>query len=496
MENKQIDNELCDVVSVIAVSFNQENLILETLDSIYNQDYEKIELIVSDDGSNDGTVEQVRSWLTENGKRFLRATLLTSEANEGICRNVKKGISHATGYWIKPIACDDILCQDAVTKFVKESLTENLDLIFSQMTLFRGKRDCIEATFNYLKNPLKISLLDNPLMLHDVVLMDNFLPAPSAFYTRRIFDAAGGIDTRFKHLDDWPLWMRMIPLVGRIGWIEKPLVLYRISEKSISQSKNKLAFNPNLFIDLQTFYKLYQIKINSKLARWHLLVRYKRSKFVYENFGNSSVAYKILKPIQLISPVAWIEAKNKITRAAGLFLRNFIPILRSFRYFGFYGVKQQIRVYGRINIIIDDKRMKIGRRAVIHDGVTLVANAGENLSIELGDSVTLEKNAYINAQEGSVSIGNCVHIGVGCVLQGNGGLKVGNFTMFGPYSQVYTSNHRTSSPPLPRYLLGEKRRGVSIGENCWIGASVILLPGTRVESNTVIPAATLKKRSD
>lgn len=67
------------LVSVAVVTYNSSKTVLETLDSIYNQTYPNLELIVSDDCSPDNTVEICREWIAGHSRRFIRTELLTVE---------------------------------------------------------------------------------------------------------------------------------------------------------------------------------------------------------------------------------------------------------------------------------------------------------------------------------------------------------------------------------------------------------------------------------
>lgn len=482
------------LVSVVAIAYNNATLVLETLESIRRQDYGAIELIVSDDGSKDGTPAVVERWLQQHGARFQGVRLLTSAANEGICRNVAKGIAAAHGSWIKAIACDDILCDDAISKFVEQTERDGTELAFSQITKFRAEGTQLQAQGNLLTNEREIALIGQPGALLQAIRRENFLPAPGAFYSRRLFEAVGGIDTSFKHLDDWPLWLRMLPVAQRVSWIEKPLVLYRISDSSISQKKKAQPIGALLYADRQQLYHQLQRPQLSGLEGWHVHLQMLRNRLTFETLGNTWSAYKLLMPLQFLSPLAWKGMAARALQVLTLARENALPLARGAYYFGLPGLRRRVRVFGPISMRIPRSRVNIGHRVIIYAGAVLRGNKGASDTITVGSFSILEQNSYVNAHGGHVVLGEHVHVGVGCVLQGQGILEVGDNTMFGPYAQVYTSNHRTSSPPLPRHLLGEKPRPVTIGRNCWIGANCIILPGARIPDEAILPASTVVRR--
>jgi len=97
------------LISVIISAFNSSPFIEETLDSVRNQTWAGLELIVSDDCSNDNTVDICRNWIRDHKSRFVRTELITSDQNTGVAGNANRGIRAAQGEWIKFLGADDTL---------------------------------------------------------------------------------------------------------------------------------------------------------------------------------------------------------------------------------------------------------------------------------------------------------------------------------------------------------------------------------------------------
>lgn len=76
--------------SVVVLTYNQEDLIVDCLQSILSQTYPKIELIVSDDASQDTTLRRVEHWLEKANHRFQRVGILSSSVNKGIPSNYNR----------------------------------------------------------------------------------------------------------------------------------------------------------------------------------------------------------------------------------------------------------------------------------------------------------------------------------------------------------------------------------------------------------------------
>ena len=290
------------LVSIVAISYNQAEWVIEALNSIFQQDYKNIELIISDDASTDGTKNIIQSWINQYEHRFKNIALLTSKENQGICLNIAKGIKASKGIWIKPMACDDFLRKDAISKFVTQVKEDGAEVAFSQAMKFHlddfGNRYC-----ESLVGDDDIAIIKEPAdRIYYALRLRNFLPAPSAFYSRKIFNLAGGIDIRFKHLDDWPLWLRMITIINKVSWVNSELVFYRVSEKSIT-STQKVPISYFLYEDIQLFTNVIQYPALTLLERFDRGLFMLRQRLVVKYFGNSRLAYLVLTTMQLASPI-------------------------------------------------------------------------------------------------------------------------------------------------------------------------------------------------
>ena len=72
------------LVSVIVLAYKSAKTIAQTLDSIKNQTYQNIELIITDDCSPDHTVKETQRWLADNEGALPKMRLVTTQQNTGI----------------------------------------------------------------------------------------------------------------------------------------------------------------------------------------------------------------------------------------------------------------------------------------------------------------------------------------------------------------------------------------------------------------------------
>lgn len=114
--------------------------------------------------------------------------------------------------------------------------------------------------------------------------------------------------------------------------------------------------------------------------------------------------------------------------------------------------------------------------------------------IQLGDNVSIGSFSQVvvsttlnNPGEG-IEIGARVGIGEFAYLGGGGGLRIGNDCIVGQYFSCHPENHVFSDNEQLIRLQGVTRKGIEIGEGCWIGSKVTILDGARVGAHCVIAA--------
>jgi len=214
------------LVSVVVVTYNSAKYVLETLDSVKRQTYQNIELIITDDCSKDNTVEIIKDWVDKNKERFVRTYFSESSINSGVSGNCNRGCKAAQGEYIKTIAGDDILENEAITDFMDYINTNrSVSLIYAQVTLINEKSEITEFV------NLKIA---KKRLTFDREFQSNMVYAPSIFFSKSIYDKVNGFDENLK-LEDIDFYLRILDQGGIIEYLEKPVAFYRIHSLSLSQ---------------------------------------------------------------------------------------------------------------------------------------------------------------------------------------------------------------------------------------------------------------------
>ncbi len=113
------------LASIALICYNQENTIVEALQSLVAQDYKNFELIISDDCSSDNTVDVIKNFINNIPSEKLKIRLNVNDINIGIGGNLAKAVSLCTGEFIIPASGDDISASTRVSTVMSAWLKSN-----------------------------------------------------------------------------------------------------------------------------------------------------------------------------------------------------------------------------------------------------------------------------------------------------------------------------------------------------------------------------------
>ena len=94
-------------VSIIIASYNYENYIKETIQSVLNQTFEDWEMIIVDDGSKDNSIEVIKEYCSQDNRiKFFQHE---NGENKGLIETLKLGIEKASSNWLVFVESDDFI---------------------------------------------------------------------------------------------------------------------------------------------------------------------------------------------------------------------------------------------------------------------------------------------------------------------------------------------------------------------------------------------------
>ena len=145
-------------------------------------------------------------------------------------------------------------------------------------------------------------------------------------------------------------------------------------------------------------------------------------------------------------------------------------------------------------------RIRTGEGAMIMPGARLIcsgmppylAGSGE---ISIGARSLIRESAFLQTYGGRIEIGDDSSVNPFCVLQGNGGITIGNGVLIGAHVQIFSANHVHLRTDTRIQSQGQTALGVTIGDDIWIGAGSIILDGVTIGDGAVIAAGSVVNKS-
>lgn len=224
------------LVSVVVITYNSEKFILETLESIKEQTYPNLELIISDDNSKDNTVSICQEWIQKHSSRFKNVQIITSPINTGIPANCNRGYRNAKGIWIKGIAGDDALEKDCISKYI------DFTNMYPQASICHSKQHCFNDTFNpsslNIEKEIKYlnclySVSPNYKRQFFYLCLSNSIAAPTVFMKKSLFEAVGEFDESISMCEDYPMWLKITKNGYPFYFLNEYTTLYRMHSDSV-----------------------------------------------------------------------------------------------------------------------------------------------------------------------------------------------------------------------------------------------------------------------
>jgi len=253
------------LVSICIPTYNGEDFIAEALSSALSQTYPKIEIIISDDGSTDRTVEFATSF---QGKFSVDFTILYHE-QYGLVHNWNFCLSQAKGKYIKFLFQDDLLESNCLEEMVNlAEQDDEIGLVFSPrevflsgeaesnptcMAVYLGIRDLHKGWSDLKEIQLGQKLLGDANLLQSPI---NKIGEPSSVLIRKkVFETVGLFDPELCQLVDLDMWLRIMGHY-KIGFVDKSLSSFRIPPRQ--QTHQNIHDKATLLLDSRNFYnKIY-----------------------------------------------------------------------------------------------------------------------------------------------------------------------------------------------------------------------------------------------
>lgn len=283
------------LVSIVIVTYNFEKIILECLESVERQTYRNLEIIISDDCSKDETLKICENWKKLNEKNF-KIKILSSLKNEGVTKNINKGVKIANGEWIKILAGDDLLKEDAIEKFMQYKNLKEAEIIFSKAETFKIENNIrIRGEIVPNKENEKFYMLPENEKLESL-LENNNIVAPATIIRRKLLEKMNYFDERFKMVEDWPFWIKLLKNNIKFYYYPIVTVYYRKSNSSVSGKGAQGRINKLMYEFKKEYYEyIYKNEVKSKIKKWNKRMEILKETIIIKNNNKSCVLSQIVR---------------------------------------------------------------------------------------------------------------------------------------------------------------------------------------------------------
>lgn len=226
-------------VSILITVYNLSAYIRTTIDSAINQDYDNIEVVISDDASSDDSAKIIREYQDKYPGKIVA---IFNKNNVGITRNSNIALKHATGDLIAMLDGDDIYLPGKISLQVKEFLNdERVTLCYHAGEIF----DSATGATMYITNQ-KLSEDTNSA---EEIIMKGGIPITSSVMLRRSAIPNSGFNENLPSVNDW--WMFIeVALKGKVVKANGIYSRYRKHGKGISEKSLQLLKESLLTLDL------------------------------------------------------------------------------------------------------------------------------------------------------------------------------------------------------------------------------------------------------
>lgn len=215
------------LVSVCIPAYNNEEYIGRTIESVFDQSYQKWELIIVDDCSTDRTVEIVNGYQEQDS----RVHLFQNESNLGMAGNWNRCVELASGDYIKFICADDILLEKCIETELNIFLKNpELSMVVSDSRLINDQDVPTGAFPRYPFGGIK----DGRRLAKRSLIFINYFGMPCAvMFRKELFLRVGGFSKEFHYIVDFDLWLAMA-FHGKVYVNKRVLNCFRLRADSNS----------------------------------------------------------------------------------------------------------------------------------------------------------------------------------------------------------------------------------------------------------------------
>lgn len=219
------------LVSIVIACYNHEQFVKDSIQSVINQTYTNIELIIIDDGSTDNSIAMIQQMVEFCEIRFARFEF-RSRPNKGLSATLNEALEWCQGKYYSPFASDDQMLKSKTT-LQTSFLEKNLDCV----AVFGGVQLIDENSNNLGKLVSKEKIYS----FEDIIMHKHNILAPTQMIRKKVIKDVGGYNANL-FIEDWYMWL-LLSREGKIFSMNEVLTLYRRHDSNSSNNLSKMHFS-------------------------------------------------------------------------------------------------------------------------------------------------------------------------------------------------------------------------------------------------------------
>ncbi|MGB0523703.1 MAG: glycosyltransferase family 2 protein [Flammeovirgaceae bacterium] len=309
------------LVTVICLCYNHEDYVIEAINSVINQSYSRVELIVVDDASTDDSQPKIKNYLAD--KSDIQCILLNK--NVGNCAAFNVGLARAGGKYIIDLAADDVLMPNRIERQVHafESLPNAYAVVFSDAWLIDEQGNSIRTYYSRNKDGQLQETVPSG-HVYQQLIKKAFICSPTMMMRKAVLDELNGYDESLSY-EDYDFWVRS----GRkyaYHYQDELLTKKRILTNSHRKGFYKKSTNPHLESTLKVCWKAFaQNQTQAEHLALAVSVRYHMRQALYMEMFE--LVFRFAALLEKLDQLNW---KDQLTIR---FARQKIKLHRLYNYY-------------------------------------------------------------------------------------------------------------------------------------------------------------------
>lgn len=216
------------LVSVVIPCYNHQSFVQDSIQSVIDQSYKNIELIIIDDGSKDNSVQKIEEMILPCEQRFARFEF-RNRPNKGLSATLNEALEWCQGKYFAGLASDDLILPHKTE--VQVSFLEQhpeVNSVFAGVKLIDSRHKELSVS---LRKPGVYSFESIIMNKHD-------FPAATQLLRLEAVKQVGGYNPKIA-LEDWYMWLKLSQ-IGDIYYLNEVLGLYRQHDSNFSGNIEKM----------------------------------------------------------------------------------------------------------------------------------------------------------------------------------------------------------------------------------------------------------------